>query len=416
MSTLERPVDEIASLNLAARALRTGIQLLWGSQAGMVSALAKVVMRRIFPRDHKLMEAWTEILKYLLDYRLGDGRTAMLLAMGLDSMPGRLELELPGCDESGAELRAHPSRARATVLQCGSTMGGLETIPVIVTNKRGEFSQKDRIFIGGQQVGSFESISELCRDAGPTLYLLHYTPDKEVRAESASLRASLPAAVDTPERAVQERILRDIASSWGGELRTDPQWTLSKRRVTVHPQGGCSMGAGEEGVTDVFGNVRGCAGLYVMDAWTRESPMMDLAGAAYMVIHNNTDVDDALVGASSPVAEFVELHLSSMDDEGMMSMNQVMEIPVPAHADAVLKPGSYHLMLINLNEPLVEGTAVELSLEFMTAEPQTVSAPVMASMPMMSDMDDMDHGDMDMDDMAEEDMGDDMEMEEEDEG
>ena len=138
-------------------------------------------------------------------------------------------------------------------------------------------------------------------------------------------------------------------------------------------------------------------GLYVMDAWTRESPMMDLAGAAYMVIHNNTDVDDALVGASSPAAEFVELHLSSMDDEGMMSMNQVMEIPVPAHADAVLKPGSYHVMLINLNEPLVEGTDVELSLEFMTAEAQTVSAPVMASMPMMSDMDDMDDMDMDED-------------------
>ena len=162
-------------------------------------------------------------------------------------------------------------------------------------------------------------------------------------------------------------------------------------------------------------------GLHVMEAWTRESPMMDLAGAAYMVIHNNTDADDALVAASSPVAEFVELHLSSMDDEGMMSMNQVTEIPIPAHGDAVLKPGSYHVMLINLYEPLVEGTEVELSLEFMTAEPQTVSAPVMADMPMMGDMDmddmdmdDMAEGDMDMDDdMAEgEDMDDEMEEDE----
>ena len=152
-------------------------------------------------------------------------------------------------------------------------------------------------------------------------------------------------------------------------------------------------------------------GLYVMDAWTRESPMMQLAGAAYMVIHNSTDADDALVGASSPAAEFVELHLSSMDDEGMMSMNQVAEIPIPAHADAVLKPGSFHIMLINLVEPLTEGTEVELSLEFMTGEPQTVMAPVMAGAPMMGDMD-MDDMDMDMDhDM--EDMGEDMDMGEE---
>ncbi len=157
-------------------------------------------------------------------------------------------------------------------------------------------------------------------------------------------------------------------------------------------------------------------GLHVMDAWTRESPMLDLAGAAYMVIHNNTDADDALVGASSPAAEFVELHLSSMDDEGMMSMNQVTEIPIPAHGDAVLKPGSYHVMLINLVEPLTEGVEVELSLEFMNAEPQTVGAPVMAGAPMMMgdmDMDGMSHGDdmdMDMDDMSDDtmDMDDDM--------
>ena len=136
-------------------------------------------------------------------------------------------------------------------------------------------------------------------------------------------------------------------------------------------------------------------GLYVRDAWARVSPMVELAGAAYMVIHNATDADDALVSASSPAAEFVELHLSSMDEEGMMSMNQVTEIALPAHGDAVLKPGSYHVMLINLVEPLIQDTEVELTLEFMTAEPQTVSVPVLAEPPMMGDPGDMgDMGDM----------------------
>lgn len=132
-------------------------------------------------------------------------------------------------------------------------------------------------------------------------------------------------------------------------------------------------------------------GLYVMDPWTRESPMLDLAGAAYMIIHNSTDVDDALVSVSSPAAESVELHLSSMDDEGMMSMNQVEEIPIPAHADAVLEPGGYHIMLIDLVAPLQEGTEVELDLEFMTADPQTVTAPVMAAAPTSAGME-MDQG------------------------
>ncbi len=147
-------------------------------------------------------------------------------------------------------------------------------------------------------------------------------------------------------------------------------------------------------------------GLHVRDAWTRESPMTELAGAAYMVIHNDSDTDDALIAVTSPAAEVVELHLSSMDDEGMMSMNQVSEIPIPAHADAALEPGSYHVMLIGLVEPLTEGVEVELNLEFLTAEPQTVSAPVMAAAPMMDgmDMDDM-SDDMPTDEEAEEDQG-----------
>ncbi len=151
-------------------------------------------------------------------------------------------------------------------------------------------------------------------------------------------------------------------------------------------------------------------GLHVQDAWTRESPMVDLAGAAYMIIHNGSDADDALVGASSPAAEVVEIHLSSMDDEGMMSMQQVEEIPIPAHGDAILEPGGYHIMLIGLVEPLTEGSEVELSLEFITAEAQTVNAPVMAGPPMMSDMDhDMDDIGHDADEMAGEEMGEEVE-------
>lgn len=135
-------------------------------------------------------------------------------------------------------------------------------------------------------------------------------------------------------------------------------------------------------------------GLSVRDAWARQSPMVDLAGAAYMVIHNSADVDDALIAATSTASEVVELHQSSMDEEGMMAMTPVAQIPVPALGDAILEPGGYHVMLIDLVEPLTEGDTVEISLEFLNAEPQTISLPVLAGPPMASD--DMDMGD-DMD-------------------
>lgn len=130
-------------------------------------------------------------------------------------------------------------------------------------------------------------------------------------------------------------------------------------------------------------------GLYVHHAWTRQPMMMDLAGGAFMVIHNSTDADDALVGASTPAAEVVEIHQTTTAEDGTMAMAPVTEIPIPAHGEAVLEPGGYHVMLIDLVEPLEPGTEIELTLEFTNAVPQTLMVPVLAMGP-MSDMG-MDH-------------------------
>lgn len=140
-------------------------------------------------------------------------------------------------------------------------------------------------------------------------------------------------------------------------------------------------------------------GLHVQDAWTRASMVADLPAAVYLTIHNSTDIDDALVGASSPAAAVVELHQSADEGEGVMAMLPVDQIPVPAHGDAFIEPGGYHIMLIELVGPLAEGDDIELSLDFASAEPQTVTVSVQSVAP-MGEMDhgDMDHGDMDMDD------------------
>ena len=92
--------------------------------------------------------------------------------------------------------------------------------------------------------------------------------------------------------------------------------------------------------------------------------MMELAGAAFMVIVNNTEADDALVGASSPAAETVEIHQTTQAEDGTMAMAPVEEVPIPAGGVAELKPGGYHVMLIDLVAPLVEGEQIELTLEF----------------------------------------------------
>jgi copper(I)-binding protein/predicted DsbA family dithiol-disulfide isomerase len=119
--------------------------------------------------------------------------------------------------------------------------------------------------------------------------------------------------------------------------------------------------------------------------WTRASMMMELANAAYMVIRNDGDIDDALVGASSPVAGVAELHRTSRDAEGSMAMAPVAEIPLPAGADTALEPGGYHIMLIDLAAPLADGDVIDVTLEFALAAPLQVPVPVRATGPMSAE-------------------------------
>lgn len=138
------------------------------------------------------------------------------------------------------------------------------------------------------------------------------------------------------------------------------------------------------------------ATLRVEGAWARTSPMLELAGAAFMVLVNDGPAAAALVAVSSPAAAMVELHQTTADASGVMTMAPVESIPVPAGGRTELAPGGYHLMLIGLVEPLVEGATVPLTLTFeggavveVTAVVSSVSpgasvAPGASEMPMAS--------------------------------
>lgn len=81
-----------------------------------------------------------------------------------------------------------------------------------------------------------------------------------------TFRVTLPTRVLDTTSATHERVLREVAMQWRGELRTNPGWTTLGQRVSVHNQGGCPMGETGSSVTSAHGEVHGCPGLFVMDA------------------------------------------------------------------------------------------------------------------------------------------------------
>lgn len=104
----------------------------------------------------------------------------------------------------------------------------------------------------------------------------------------------------------------------------------------------------------------------VRDPYARPALQGD-NGAAFFVIDNASDAPATVVSASSDVAATVEVHLSSMDG-GVMKMEKQDRVEIPANSQLEFKPGSYHVMFINLNRDLKAGDTFKLTLGFESGE------------------------------------------------
>jgi len=114
--------------------------------------------------------------------------------------------------------------------------------------------------------------------------------------------------------------------------------------------------------------------LRIEQAWARETPPGATVAAAYLRIVNG-GAADVLRGASTPVAKQVELHSSTVEN-GMMRMRPMPELAIPARQTVAFKPGTLHIMLIDLARPLKAGERVHLTLMFRDAGPISVDVPV----------------------------------------
>jgi copper(I)-binding protein len=101
----------------------------------------------------------------------------------------------------------------------------------------------------------------------------------------------------------------------------------------------------------------------VEDAWARPVPAAGGNGAVFMRLVNAGDEADQLVGGDSPVAGTVEVHKTTME-EGVMKMEHIPGLEVPPKGEVLLKPGDYHVMLIDVGRSLVPGDTLPITLQF----------------------------------------------------
>ncbi len=118
--------------------------------------------------------------------------------------------------------------------------------------------------------------------------------------------------------------------------------------------------------------------LLIDQPWSRELPPNAPAGAAYFTLHNAAGSADRLVGASTPRAGHSELH-THVHRDGLMKMEEVPSVEVPASGAVHFQPGGLHVMLFDLKQPLKAGEQFPLTLEFEKAGKVEVQVQVQSA-------------------------------------
>ena len=111
--------------------------------------------------------------------------------------------------------------------------------------------------------------------------------------------------------------------------------------------------------------VTSAAGITVSEAWVRPTVAGQKATGAFMKL---TAKDSAkLVGVSSPVADVAEIHEMKMEKD-IMKMAAIPSLNLPSGKTVELKPGGFHVMLMDLKSPIANNSKIPLVLHFQDAK------------------------------------------------
>jgi hypothetical protein len=104
--------------------------------------------------------------------------------------------------------------------------------------------------------------------------------------------------------------------------------------------------------------------LTVTSPWTRATPGGAKIAGGYLKITNNGTTADRFVGAKSDVSDRVEIHEMSMSD-GVMKMRPLSNgLGIKPGETVELKSGGYHLMFMDIKQPLKQDDTFKATLQF----------------------------------------------------
>jgi copper(I)-binding protein len=116
--------------------------------------------------------------------------------------------------------------------------------------------------------------------------------------------------------------------------------------------------------------------------WSQELPPNAPTLATFFIIRNHGMNPDRLLSVDTPIAGAAQLH-AHIDQDGMMKMQQLDSLAIPAQSDVVFAPMAYHVMLVDVqaDAPRASGKQFPLTLHFETAGDLTVQVDIRKTAP-----------------------------------
>jgi hypothetical protein len=118
--------------------------------------------------------------------------------------------------------------------------------------------------------------------------------------------------------------------------------------------------------------------IHITDPWARATPKGASAGASYMTITNNGTGPDRVSCVSSDAAAQCQIHTMTMEDNVMKMRPVEGGLEIKPGETVRLRPGSLHMMLVDLKHPLEAGQTVKATLKFDHAGTVDVDYPIAA--------------------------------------
>ena len=120
-------------------------------------------------------------------------------------------------------------------------------------------------------------------------------------------------------------------------------------------------------------------GLEAREPWARAISSVGGVSAAYFSLCNRSEVPVVIIGAASTAANVTELHETSANAQGVMSMKPVSNVVVAPGARVDFRPGGLHVMLIDAREAVGPGEVIAVDLQLESGDVLALAAKTVAA-------------------------------------